>query len=347
MMNAFNIFLACESLSQSEEILDSNLNYAVFGPKPRGTRIIPEITILNRKKDEIKDCMKEIFHDGSNIFRVIVQGKKDEVKYFPVKGQNGTVNELRYCLPENENVDIWLSLLSNGFKHIDAHYTAWGKHEIYEGEHIIQQNFMGQKIACLFFIEQEEVDVYRITTGDNNTILQMTFGLKPIAFDEIARVFQANSRGLDVDLEVNGHTCKYFLVPEVTSKIDSFRQMAPFDDSSPPSFELTTSTTNRVKVYILCPVQCTVALCDKDGNRMSSCKAPANTCMFVGTTHVLGHDVWDMEKNKYHISILGVDFPLFVCMGTHAAGLPPQQDYLMGGTEQNHVKFLLNKFLQI
>ena len=80
---------------------------------------------------------------------------------------------------------------------------------------------------------------------------------------------------------------------------------------------------------------------------MSSCEARANTCMLVGTTHVLGHDVWDMQKNGYHISILGVDFPLVVCMGTHAAGLPPQQDYVMGGTEQNHVKFLLNKFLQI
>ena len=80
---------------------------------------------------------------------------------------------------------------------------------------------------------------------------------------------------------------------------------------------------------------------------MSSCEAPDNTCMLVVATHVLDYDVRNMEKNEYHISILGVEFPLFVCMGTHAAVLPPQQDYLMGGTEQNHVKFLLNKFLQI
>lgn len=346
MMKKFDLFLACESLSQAEGILDRDLNYAVFGPDSKGIRGNPDI-ILTRKKNEIIDCKKEIFHDGDNIFRVIVQGKDDEVKYFPVKGKNGTVNELRYCLRENENVEIWLSLLSNGLKHIDAHYTGWEKHEIYEEEYIIQQTFMGQKIACLFFTDQEEVDVYRITTGNNNTILQMTFGLKPIGFDEIARVFETNSRGcLSADLEVQGHTCKYFLVPEVTSKIDSFRQMALMENDT-PSFELTTSTTNRMKVYILCPVQCTVALWDKGGNRMSSCEAPANTCMLVGTTHVLGHDVFDMEKNEYHISILGADFPLFVCMGTHTAVSRARDGEHSMQIEQSHLQFLLHKVLRM
>ena len=97
MMMKFEQYLECESLSEAECILDSNLHYPVVGPEPKGTRVIPVIIKSNRKKAIIEECKKEIFHDGVNIFRVIVNSREDESsKYFPMQGENGSVNEFRY-----------------------------------------------------------------------------------------------------------------------------------------------------------------------------------------------------------------------------------------------------------
>jgi hypothetical protein len=90
----------------------------------------------------------------------------------------------------------------------------------------------------------DEVDAYRLTTGDNNTIITMTFGMKPITLEEIEKQFlKANPKCVPVDLQVQGHLCKCFLVPHITSKVEHFRKMASWDDDC-PYVELSTSTVN-------------------------------------------------------------------------------------------------------
>ena len=324
-----NLFLDSQSLAETSGILDEDLEFAIFGPQTRTLyRRLSIESILQRKKEVIKECKQEIFHDGHNIFRVIVQNTNDKNKYFPVIVKNGTVNELRYCFEKNEPVDIHLSLLSRGSENINAYYTEYKKREKYDGDYTITQTFEGQKIGSLYFTEDDEFDVFRITKGDNNTVIKMTFGTQPITFDEVARVFQQKSHGcITKDLQVNEHLFKYFLVPEVTSRIDNFRVMTTIQYDENPRFELSTHTSTRVKVYILCPIDCIVALWDQSGLQESrqSCKARANTCMLVGSTHELVYDNWNMETNEYHISLLGENYPLHFCCMVMST-LPPRED---------------------
>ena len=86
----------------------------------------------------------------------------------------------------------------------------------------------------------------------------MTFGLKPVAFNEIASEFEKEiSRCVSMVFQAEEHLCKCFLVPEVTSKVEQFRKMGSMDDDN-HTFELTHNTTNQVKVYMLCPLKCSV-----------------------------------------------------------------------------------------
>jgi hypothetical protein len=173
MVQSFNALLECKTLSEFERLQERTLadgvRYAVFGPEYRGTRVIHDSTILMRKKEALQECLKEMCHDGVNIFRVMVLTEDDdEVRQFPVVFKNGNVYELRYCLQSNVNYEIKLSLLSRGDQNVGAYYTAHEKEEVFEGEYIIQQTFGGQKLSILQFTEPDEVDMYRLISGANN-----------------------------------------------------------------------------------------------------------------------------------------------------------------------------------
>ncbi len=64
------------------------------------------------------------------------------------------------------------------------------------------------------------------------------------------------------------------------SKVEHFRKMG-WEEDGYNYFELNTGTVNQVKVYILCPMTCTVSLWDKQAGVTSTCQAPVNTCTLV------------------------------------------------------------------
>ena len=375
MIWKLNECLECNSSSAALGILGSDLYFAIFGTYKTSkinTRV-SDSNMWNRQKVEIRQFKHEIFHDGDNIFRVVVHMKHNEShKIFPVR-KRGSVNELMYSFAghSGQGFEIWISLLSGSTQHIQPYYTEWGKTETKEEELEITRNFSGEKIACLHFTDDDEFDVYRITNRHNQTILKMTFGLKPIPTQEIEPVEEIQEIAPVEEMQEiapveeimhcvtrQGHSCKCFLVPEVKCKVDSFRSMAGWNveehvgHNAHNNFELTTTTTNHVKVYIECPVDCTVSLWHKDGSKMSSCRASANQRTYVGTTTALEYNAFEMGMNAYHISIVddmsieGQDFPFFVQLG--APGVLSQtqnSDHAMG--REHSVKFLLNKFLQI
>ena len=89
------------------------------------------------------------FHIGVNIFRVIVCDRDDDYnKYYPIKGESGSVNEL-YCLDPDVTIKIWLSLLSDDDTKIDADYTEWKNHEKSAGAYNIKQTFKGEIVRNL------------------------------------------------------------------------------------------------------------------------------------------------------------------------------------------------------
>ena len=355
MREHFRAVLACESLSDAERIEESieddGVCFAVYGPRPRQGRVIHDTTKLKRKKEAIEQCLQEMCHDGVNIFRVVVYEKHDDSqKVFPVRSKNGTVNELRYCLKPDVAYEIWLSLLSRGDENVHAYYTEYQKQEVSEGVYTIQQTFLGHKIACLHLTEDpDEFDIYRIKTGDSNTIIEMTFGTKPIGFDEVVKVFQKDSHNcVPVDLQVQKHLCKCFLVPEIKSKVERFRKMGV--EAEGLVFELSTSTVNQVKVYIVCPTECEVFLWDKQGNVVSKCQAPVNTCTLVGITPAMLPNAWDMQHNEFHISLLGQNFPFYVTVGTPSTLGGGLVSEAAGDTQMDQeadIKVLLGRFLQI
>jgi hypothetical protein len=340
MVQNFNALMQCQTLSDfesmQERILAEGVSYAVFGPQHKGNcrRVIHDSVRLKRKKDALQECLKEMCHDGVNIFRVIVYPREDDSqKQFPVLFKNGTVNELKYCLKPNTNYEIWLSLLSRGDQNIHVYYTEYAKEEVYEEERELQQTFQGHKLAGLFFTDPDEFDVYRLTKGANNTIIAMTFGMKPITLEEIEKQFlTANPNCVAVDLQVQDYLCKCFLVPHITSKVEHFRKMAWKEDGC-PFLELSTSTVNQVKVYVLCPVDCAVSLYDKEGIVTSTCQATANTCALVGTTQAMLYSAHDMQRNEFHITLLEQDFPFYATVGTPSTLEIPWESVLPAAAE--------------
>jgi hypothetical protein len=81
------------------------------------------------------------------------------------------VHELKYHLRPHINYEIWASLLSRGDQNVRAYYTAHEKEEVYEGEYEIRQTFQGHKLGVLYFTEPDEVDVYRLVTGDSRSLM--------------------------------------------------------------------------------------------------------------------------------------------------------------------------------
>jgi hypothetical protein len=335
MVQNFNALMQCQTLSEfesmQERILAEGVSYAVFGPQHKGKcrRVVNETFKLKLKKDALQECLQEMCHDGVNIFRVIVYPRDDDSqKQFPVLFRNGTVNELKYYLQPNTNYEIWLSLLSRGDQNIHAYYTEYAKEEVYEGERELQQTFQGHKLAGLYFSDPDEFDVYRLTKGTNNTIIAMTFGMKPITLEEIEKQFMGvNPNCVAVDLQVQDYLCKCFLVPHITSKVEHFRKMA-WEEDGRPFVELSTSTVNQVKVYVLCPVDCAVSLYDKVGIVTSTCQATANTCALVGTTQTFVSDTHDMQRNEFHITLLGRNFPFYATVGTPSTLETPWESVL-------------------
>jgi hypothetical protein len=323
LVQNFRALLECQTVSEFESLAERTLAdgvwYAVFGPQHKGNfrRVVDESVRLKRYKEAIEECLKEMWHDGVNVFRVIVYAEEDDSdRKYPMAYQNGTVHERRYHLQSHVDYEIWVSLLSRGDQNVRAYYTEYEKEEKYEGEYAIRQTFRGHKLGILRLTYPDEVDVYRLATGDNNAIVAMTFGLKPVTLEEIEKQFmQANAKCVAVDLQVQGHLCKCFLVPHITSKVEHFRQMASWD-KDPPYVELSTRTVNQVKVYVLCPVDCKVSLHNKQGQPTSSCQATANTCALVGTTQAILPNTHDMQHNEFHVVLLEKDFPFYATVGT-------------------------------
>jgi hypothetical protein len=234
-------------------------------------------------------------------------------------------------LESDVNYEITLSLLSRGDQNVRAYYTAHEKEEVFEREYKIQQTFGGQKLATLRFTEPDEVDVYRLVTGDSNTIISMTFGLNPITLEEIEKQFlKANPHCVPVDLHVQTHLCKCFLVPHITSKVEHFRKTA-WEEEGRSFLELSTSTVNQVKVYVLCPVDCKVSLWDKQGQCTSSCQATANTCALLGTTQAFVPNTHDMQRNEFHVVLLEHDFLFHATVGTPSTLETPWEPGTAGG----------------
>ena len=92
MVQSFDALLECKTLSEFERLQERTLAdgvvYAVFGPQYRGTRVLHESTILKRKQEALQECLKEMCHDGVNIFRVMVFTQDDnQERQFPVAFQ--------------------------------------------------------------------------------------------------------------------------------------------------------------------------------------------------------------------------------------------------------------------
>jgi hypothetical protein len=345
---------------QTIEEEDDVDNQAVYGrPFPKTGRVLHDSTKLARKKKAIEECLQEMCHDGVNVFRVVVYEKHDDAqKIFPVqsKHSDGTVHGLRYCLKAGVPYEIWLSLLSKGDIKVHAHYTAYEKAEVYEGEYSIRQSFLGQQIGCLQLDEDpDEVDVYEIDTvrsHERKTIMTMTFGTRPISvaatvidnssrpsgldeivqpveamrvaeivksvksFDEIVEQFQAVKRGC---VTVDLRITEYLFKCFLVPVINSQVEgfrQTAWQEDGCPVIELSTSTVNQVQVFILCPMECAVSLRDKQGHVTSTCQAPANTCTLVGSTRAMVSNAWDLKHNAFQVSILQSTFPFYVALGT-------------------------------
>lgn len=367
-----NACLECNSAAEALGILGGDLYYAIFRTR-KTSKINPRVLdpdMWIRQKEEIIKFKRELFHDGDNVFRVTVHLKEDnDCKFYPVRKEGGK-NDFLYSLVdhERENFEIWINRLCGESQPIRRYYTEYGKVEDDEGELEMKYNFVEEKIGVLHLDDYNEVDEYRITNKSNHTILKMTFGLKPIPtqeragdveMQEVAPVEEiteiASEQRIMECVILEGYSCSCILVPEVKCKVDGFRQMAGWNaeehlgHKAHNNFQLNTTTTNHVKVYIECPVTCTVSLWDTNGLRISTRDASANQRTYVGMTHALKYDAFDMGINAYSISIMrstsqeGQDFPFFVQLG--APGVSSQThggDQHMG--EGLSVKFLLNKF---
>ena len=164
-------------------ILGGDLYYAIFGTD-KTSKINTRVSDQNmwiRQKEEIIKFEREIFHDGDNVFRVTVHLMRDNNhKFFPVR-KKGRENDFKYSLAghESENFEIFISRLSGKSQPIRRYYTAYMEPEKDEGELEMRQNFVENIIGILRLDEDDEVDEYRITNSHNDTILKMTFGLKP------------------------------------------------------------------------------------------------------------------------------------------------------------------------
>ena len=115
MIRKLNACLECNSAAEALGILDGDLYYAIFGTHKTSkinTRVLdPDMWI--RQKEEIIKFKREIFHDGDNVFRVIVHLMHDnDRKIFPVRKEGGE-NDFLYSFAghEGKNFEIWISRL--------------------------------------------------------------------------------------------------------------------------------------------------------------------------------------------------------------------------------------------